>query len=181
MDIDAEKALVEKAKTDASAFGQLYDEYFKRIFGYTLRRTADFQRAQDITSEVFLKALKNIRSFQWRGVPFSAWLYRIASNEIAYSYKRNSHYHPSLIVSTVEDVCVDGSVLANVELENLDEHLALQECLVKLPLKYQEVIALRYFEDKNLAEIAQILGKSENTVKSLLYRGIDRLKVLIEG
>ncbi|MFC2073090.1 RNA polymerase sigma factor [Chloroflexota bacterium] len=89
MDLEQEKKLVEKAKGDANAFGSLYDLYYSNIFGYVLRRTANIQVTEDITSEVFFKALKNIAKFNWRGVPFSAYLYRIATNEIA-SYFRHS-------------------------------------------------------------------------------------------
>lgn len=83
MKIDQEQKLVEAAKTDANAFGELYDFYYSKIFNYILRRTGDFELAQDITTAVFMKALDKIQGFTWRGLPFSAWLYRIASNEIA--------------------------------------------------------------------------------------------------
>lgn len=74
MDLEQEKHLIEKAKGDANAFGGLYDQYYARIFGYVLRTTANIPIAEDITSEVFFKALKNIAKFNWRGIPFSAWL-----------------------------------------------------------------------------------------------------------
>jgi RNA polymerase sigma-70 factor (ECF subfamily) len=91
MDLGQEKALIERAKTDAQAFGVLYDEYYGKIFGYVLHRTAGVSSAQDITDEVFFKALKRISTFRWRGIPFSAWLYRIAEHEIANSYSHNGH------------------------------------------------------------------------------------------
>jgi RNA polymerase sigma factor (sigma-70 family) len=78
-----EKALIRKSQEDIKAFGELYDQHYARIFNYVLRRTASIESAQDITSEVFFKALKNLKRFRWRGIPFSSWLYRIASNEVA--------------------------------------------------------------------------------------------------
>jgi len=78
-----------RARTDVQAFGMLYDEYYGKIFGYALRRTASVDAAQDITSEVFLKALKNIKRFQWRDIPFPAWLYRIAGNAINNGFRKN--------------------------------------------------------------------------------------------
>ena len=89
MDLESEKELVFRAKTDADAFGLLYDEYYPKVFGYVLNRTASIETAKDITSEVFLKALRTIKRFQWRNISFSAYLYRIAGNEIKNVYNRN--------------------------------------------------------------------------------------------
>jgi RNA polymerase sigma-70 factor (ECF subfamily) len=79
MNVEQERELVERAKSNREAFGELYDQYYSRIFGYVLKRTANIEVAEDVTSEVFFKALKNLRQFRWRGVPFSSWLYRIAN------------------------------------------------------------------------------------------------------
>ena len=95
MNLEQEKDLIERAKYSSEAFGELYDMYYDRIFGYALRRSADIDSAKDITSEVFFKALKNIGKFKWQGVPFSHWLYRIANREIIDHYsirKRESNY-----------------------------------------------------------------------------------------
>ena len=89
MNIEQERELVERAKNNAEAFGELYDRYYAQIFGYVLKRTASIEVAQDVTSEVFFKALKNLRQFRWRGVPFSSWLYRIATNENANHFRKS--------------------------------------------------------------------------------------------
>lgn len=175
MNIDEKKSLVELAKTDAAAFGALYDEYYRKIFGYALRRTANLQHAQDVTSEVFFKALKSINSFHWRKIPFSAWLYRIASNEVVNCFRRNSHYQTSLALDTKSN----EDFSARDALQRCDDFLLVQQCILKLPPKYQEVIALRYFEDKTIEDIAAILGKPENTVKSLLRRGLGKLREVV--
>jgi len=88
MNLSEEKELVERAKKDPEAFGKLYDIHYSKIFGYILKRVADVDIAQDIVSETFLKALKNIWKFRWQNVSFSAWLYRISSNEISNFFRK---------------------------------------------------------------------------------------------
>lgn len=146
--MQAERDLVSRAQTDPEAFGQLYDLYYDRIFGYVLRRTADLDATQDITSETFCKALKGLRAFQWRNLPFGAWLFRIASHEIATYYRKNGRV-----------ITVDMDVLENelphtsrpdeeyMEAESLlqqhTDFLSIQKAIAELPLAYQEVISLR--------------------------------------
>jgi len=183
--LEQEKALVRKSQEDIKAFGELYDEHYARIFNYVLRRTASIESAQDITSEVFFKALKNIKRFRWRGIPFSSWLYRIAANEIA-SYFRNHgrvEYDPdpvsnpdNMVSSSAEAEIIE----AEAELERHEEFLALHKNISRLSVKYQEVITLRFFENKRLKEIGEILGKREGTVKSLLHRSMEKLRNLME-
>lgn len=181
MDLEQQRILVQKSQEDINAFGELYDEYYPRILTYVLRRTASIDIAQEVTSIVFFKALENIRRFQWRGVPFSAWLYRIASNEIATYHRGNGHkefrfdevfgYEAITYRSSGPEVIdVEANLLRH------EDYLALHEHLSQLPLKYQEVITLRFFEDKQINEISEILGKPEGTVKSLLHRGLERLR-----
>jgi len=179
MQPDQEKALVERARSDPSAFGELYEAYYGRIFGYALRRTANFQTAQDVTSEVFFKALNGIRKFRWRGIALSSWLYRIASNEIANGYRRSRHEWQYLEAIRVSPFSQELAA-AMAELEKHEDYLTLQQAVSKLPARYQEVIALKYFEDMEIAQIAGILCKPEGTVKSLLHRGIEKLRKLME-
>ncbi len=185
MDLEQEKELVFKAKTDACAFGLLYDEYYKKIFGYVLHRTANVEVTKDIVSEVFLKALQNIGHFEWRDIPFSAWLYRIAEHEISNSYKHNKQL--ILLKQDLEnseilsDISIEDEIVcAEAEIQKHEEFLLLHQCIVKLPNIYQEVIVLKYFEKKSPGEICIILGKHEGTVKSLLHRGLKKLKKLMD-
>jgi RNA polymerase sigma-70 factor (ECF subfamily) len=185
MDLDQEKLLVEQAKGDIEAFGKLYDIYYPRIFGYIIKRTAGIDAALDITSEVFFKALKNLQQFQWRGVPFSAWLYRIANNEVANYYRGNGHQQHELdIISNSIDFSEPSSesefIVAETELARKQQFLELHIHISSLAMKYQEVITLRYFEGKLIYEIAEILGKREGTVKSLLHRGLKKLRKIME-
>ena len=185
MNLEQEKALVERAKGDTKAFGELYEQYYSRIFGYILRRTASIEVAQDVTSEVFFKALKNLGQFHWRGVPFSSWLYRIATNEIADYFRKSKSWQFSLEevsnpISFSNPSTETELLQAEAELKRYEDFLALHENVSKLPLKYQEVIVLRFFEAKQLKEIGEIMGKREGTVKSLLHRGLEKLRRLME-
>ena len=188
MDLSEEKKIVERAKNDPKVFGLLYDKYYQPIFGYILRRTASIELAKDITSETFLKALKKLWQFRWQNVPFSAWLYRIANNEIA-NYFRKNKKHPISLDELLEKRGFEPATSCNPEKEFLkaqeelkkyQDFLKIQEKIANLPIKYQEVIALRFFEKKKIKEIAQILGKKEGTVKSLLWRGLEKLREIVK-
>jgi len=174
-----------RARTDVQAFGMLYDEYYGKIFGYALRRTASVDAAQDITSEVFLKALKNIKRFQWRDIPFPAWLYRIAGNAINNGFRKNKRIQllkQELATSTGDPNTFLAEEIARAEadIQKHEDFLAIHRNISRLPAKYQEVIVLRFFEKKQLKEIAAILGKREGTVKSLLHRALEKLRKLME-
>jgi len=184
MDLDREKELVERAKNDTDAFGELYEQYYSQIFGYVLRRTASIETAQDVTSDVFFKALKNLGQFRWRDVPFSSWLYRIATHEIA-NYFRKSKHGQSCLEEVSNSISISSPsaetelLEAEAELKRHEDFLALHENICKLPAKYQEVITLRFFEKKRIKEVAEILGKREGTVKSLLHRSLEKLRKLM--
>ena len=184
MDSGEEKKLVSQAQESPDAFAKLYDEYHPRIFGYILRRTANLEVAQDITSETFLKALGKLWQFRWRNVSFSSWLYRIATNEIN-QYFRRAEYRKSISLEELEEQGFElrsphdpesELIEAQEELKQHQDFLEVQAKIVQLPAKYQEVVTLRFFEKKQIKEIAEILGKREGTVKSLLHRAVERLR-----
>ena len=187
MAISEEQLLIEKAKTDKEAFVLLYDVYYPRIFGYVFRRTLDLERSKDITSETFLKAYLNIGRFKWRNIPFSSWLYRIATNEMNLADRKKKYTLSSLnqLTERSELDIIDPESLEEEKLEverqllQKRDFLLIQEKLKLMSMKYQEVITLRYFEEKTIKEIAEILGKNEGTIKSLISRGIDKLKLLL--
>ena len=185
MDLEQEKELVERAKNDTEAFGKLYDRYYSQIFGYVLRRTASIEIAQDVTSEVFLKTLKNLGRFRWRGTPLSSWLYRIAAHEIANYFRKSKHRQLCLEEISdsisISNVSAETELIeAEAELKRHEEFLTLHQSISKLSVKYQEVITLRFFENKKVKEIGEILDKREGTVKSLLHRGLEKLRKLME-
>ena len=181
-ELTREQELVERAQRDPKAFGELYDRYYPKIFHYVLGRTADVQLAMDITSTTFFKALTEIKRFHWQGVSFGAWLYRIATNEV-YSHFRKKKNDVTLI-ENMSAVPAEVDPLAEVieaeeELERNREFVKLHEKLTELPDKYQEVITLRFFENKEINDIAEILGKPEGTVKSLIHRGLGKLRIMM--
>ncbi len=187
MNLSEERLLVEAARKDPDKFGELFEVYYQPIFRYSLRRVADVALAQDIASRVFLKAYRKLWQFRWRGVSILAWLYRIAGNEIKSHYRKAKHE-----VVSVEDLKElsgwEPEDMQNVEQElveaeeKLERHkqfLKVNQLMKNLDMKYQEVLYLRFFEDKKIREIGEVLGKKEGTVKSLLSRGLVKLRMLL--
>ena len=184
MDLSEEKELVRQAQKAPDAFAKLYDQYYPKIFGYILRRTANLEAAQDLTSETFFNALNKLWQFRWRNVSFSSWLYKIAANEIN-QYFRRAEYKKSISLEELQEQGFEPVssndpeselIEAQEELRQHREFLEVQNKIVRLPAKYQEVIALRFFEQKQIREISEILGKKEGTVKSLLHRAVEKLR-----
>lgn len=163
-----ERLLVEAAQKDPSRFGALYENNFERVYAFVARRVGNRDEAQDLTSEVFHRALENLPRFEWRGVPFSSWLFRIAANAITDRSKRAAREIPSLD----EIVGVDpGTNPEEVEL------LARLFCLVgRLPADQRRVIEMRFAEGKSIHEIARELGRTEGAVKQLQFRGLQTLR-----
>ena len=166
---------------------QVYDEFYTRIFRYVLHRVGDVETARDITSEVFLKMVRHRLRFRFTNAPVSAWLFRIAGNEVSSFYRKERGRKVQL-----ED-WDDGGLPALLKGDLEAELSAAREAvdrnnsffrvcrrLRKLPEKYQEVIVLHYLEEQTVPQIARLLGKKEGTVKSLISRGIAKLKAAEE-
>ncbi|HVX26365.1 MAG TPA: RNA polymerase sigma factor [Parafilimonas sp.] len=179
--------LIKLIKTDASAFGTLFDIHYPAVFNYVFHRLADYELCRDITSEVFLKAFLNISSYRFRGIPVLFWLYRIANNEIQ-QYYRSKKYKPANFSAAIN--AHDLQLINNasdeeekkqleIELQKHDEFILLQQKIKLLPIDYQEVIVLKYFEQKTIKEIAVIKHKKEGTIKSWLSRGVEKLKKIL--
>jgi len=184
---EEEKLLINEVKTNNESFVKLYDYYYPKILGYCFRRTLDLNLSKDITSETFLKAFIGIAKYQWKGVPFSSWLFRIASNEMN-MLDRKKKYSPDLLTDFKERGLFDVVDKASLDeeknevgkqLQQSKDFVNVQQKLLLLPVKYQEVIALKYFEEKSIKEIVEILEIKEGTIKSLLSRGIEKLKNLV--
>lgn len=170
--IEQEHLLVEAAKRDEMVFGKLYDRYFEGIYGFVYRRTDEEEAAGDLTSQVFLKALQNLKKYEFRGLPFSAWLYRIASNEVnKYYRKKNKKVVFSLEEERIRDIIDDEND------DSKEEHIQLLvECMNEMKTGVVEVLELRFFEEKNFKEIAYILSISESGAKMRTYRALEILK-----
>lgn len=157
--------------------------YHDAIFNYVLRRTFDVVRAQDITSNTFLKALDNLNKFHWKGVGFSAWLYRIATNEINLSYRNQNKTVPlseDITKRTKDELTADHALIqAEENMLRNEKFREMHAALAQLDEKYQTVLSLKYFEEKSTKEIAEILGISENTVKTHTRRGLLKLRDIL--
>jgi len=182
--LQSEKHFIEKAKNDPRVFGQLYDLYYPKIFGYIFRVTGNYTISCDITSETFLKAWIKIGLFKWKGISISSWFFKIATNELN-QYFRKKRYTPfTLLDLSVFDressdslkYFSDESNETTSKLDEEDEFKSLHQKMKMLSPTYQKVIALRYFEEMSIKEISEILGRKEGTVKSLLFRGLEKLK-----
>ncbi|NBB17796.1 sigma-70 family RNA polymerase sigma factor [Runella sp. CRIBMP] len=173
---------------DPQVFGKIYDVFYPKIFGYAFRRVGDYDIARDVAAETFLKAFLNVKKYRFEGHSISAWLYKIATNEINLFF-RSQKYRPDLFGQISEEMLSDRELMAVFEKERMDTERQMEEYeaftevqkhLKTLPVKYQEVIALKYFEEKTLLEISAILDKPEGTVKSLLSRGLEQLRQKFE-
>ena len=183
-----EEQLLKDIENDPQKFGEIYESFHKNIFGYVYRRTTDYDISNDITAETFLKAFVNINKFRWSNISLLYWLYKIATNELNKYF--NSHkYRPHSLNRIQEEYGIDitdhtnaetESIRLQTELEKNQEFLKINSSIRLLDIKYQEVISLRFFEHKSIKEIALILNKKEGTVKSLLSRGIEKLKEKIK-
>jgi len=175
-DYSAERALIEATQRDRGRFADLYEANFERVYAYVVRRVRDRDEAQDLTADVFHLALKSLPRFEWRGVPFAAWLFRIASNEIADRSKsvarRRAHERDSAAMD--DDAGERGGVAAGVE--EAERRARLFKLVERLPRDQARVIAMRFAEDKSIREIATALGRSEGSVKQLQFRGLQNLR-----
>jgi len=185
------KKLVDKAqKQDRDSFGRLFDEYYKPIFGYVLKRVANVDLAQDLTSETFFKALKYLPKFEWRTEnSFANWLFRIATNEINLHFRKwrntlsinDENLNLPDRIPAPEETLPDYEIIqAQTKLERKETYIKVQKEMAKLKTEYQTVLTLKYFEKKKIEEICQILKKPEGTVKSWIHRGMENLRKLLE-
>lgn len=180
MDLAEEKKLIQKARKDPNAFGEIFDKHYSHILNYTLKRVADAQLAEDITAEVFFKAFQKLWQFRWNNIPFIAWLFRIANNEIKMHFRKQKYAPLSLERAREKEEMLPINFydlrkeIAEAEkvLEEKEDLKIIQSSLMRLPIIYQEVLALKFLEMKKISEIAVILKKREGTIKSLLSRGL---------
>jgi RNA polymerase sigma-70 factor, ECF subfamily len=164
-----ERLLIEAAQKDPSRFAELYELHFDRVYAYIARRVRDRAETQDLTAHVFQQALANLGKFKWRGAPFAAWLYRIASNAIADHARRNMR-------ETNDPQSAIETTAAAVDLEEVERRARLFRAVDKLPDDQRRVIVLRFAEEKSIREIADELGRSEGAIKQLQFRGLENLR-----
>lgn len=171
-DIDAEWEVIKVAQNNPAGFKPLYDKYYVQIFRFILKRTADEHLAADISSQVFMKAMNQLHKYENRGVPFSAWLYRIASNEVTQFYRKSSKNR----VVSINDSHVNDLI----EEDYSDDFEIKKEIMMNMLSELKEsdliLIELRFFEQRSFKEIAEILDMTETNAKVKTYRIIERMK-----
>lgn len=164
--MEPERSLIEAAQKDPSRFAELYEENFERVYAFVVRRVRDRQDAQDLTSDVFQQALANLSRFEWRGVPFAAWLYRIAANAVADHFKKSSR----------EVTGISADEMAGDGIADIEQRASLFRSVDRLPGDQRRVIVMRFAEGKSIREIAEELGRSEGAIKQLQWRGLQSLR-----
>lgn len=171
-EIKAEYKILEQISQKPEKFAYFYEKYYGQIFKYILRRCASEMTTADLTQQTFLKAMLNIHKFVPKGLPFSAWLYRIAANEVNQYYRQNKldfkySWEDNLL----------NNIVAEVE-DADDEHLGnkLTQALEKLKEDELHIIQLRFYEDKSFKEIGFILDITEANAKMKLYRLLEKMK-----
>ncbi len=168
-----ERLLVESAQKDPAKFGALYEAYFELIYGFIARRVRDRGTAEDLTSEVFHKALASLATYEWRGAPFAAWLIRIAANAVADQSKRAARE----IVGR-EDVAEPGAM---PEMDGLENRAHLFRLVNGLPEDQRRVIIERFVDELSIREVAGRLGRTEGAVKQLQLRALESLRKQMGG
>jgi RNA polymerase sigma-70 factor (ECF subfamily) len=170
--------LVRQAATEPEAFGLLYERHVRRIYNYIYYRTGDHHDAEDLTARVFQRALRHVGAFQDMGVPFSAWLYRIAHNLVA-NWHRDRSRRP---VVPLEDhtVLTPGSQHPESLAMAREVGEDLLELVRRLPEERQQLLILKFAERLSNAEIGQIMGRTEGAIKSLYHRTLSSLREEVE-
>ena len=185
--LDKEKEILrEAAQGSEEAFGLLYETYVDRIYNYIYYRTGNIHDAEDLTARVFQRAMKHIPKYEDRGVPFSAWLYRIAHNLVANWHRDRSRKKEITITEKMSLPALQEH--PEKTLMRTEEQDALLRLLRTLPPNRQQLLILKFVENYSNAEIGKIMGRSEGAVKSLYHRTllalreeVDDLRLEIEG
>lgn len=175
-DLASEQQVVEAAKKDPAKFAALYDKYYEQIFRFIYQRVDDKEAAYDATQQTFLKALNSLHKYEFRGVPFASWLYRIASSEVNNLFRAQKAQR----TVNVESVSV-YTIIDEMEESRIDMyHDKIVDIIRELPEAELQLIEMRYFEKRSFKQIAEILDMTENNAKVKTYRILDKLKKMIK-
>ncbi len=164
--------IIEASKLDPARFGPLYNKYYKQIFNYVHQRMDSKDTAFDITGQVFLKALTNIQKYQFKGVPFASWLYRIAHNEVMQLYRSQKDKRAiNADIGDLRFICEEN------EAPFFEEYIpAIKKLIQELHHDDLQMVEMRFFEKRPFKEIAEILDITEVNAKVRMYRIIEKLK-----
>ena len=169
-----ERLLIEAAQQDPARFADLYEVNFERVYAYAIRRVRDRAEAEDVTAEVFHQALANLKRFEWRGIPFAAWLFRIAANLISDRWQRSGR-------EIADEEKIDAAQVSPAEIEEVERRATLFKLVDTLPAEQKNVVVLRFVEQKSIKEVAREIRKTEGAVKQLQFRALSNLRARLEG
>lgn len=176
LELQEEQQLVERAKVNSESFGKLYDFYFPKVYAFIAAKIYDRDDAEDITGDIFVKVLENLHHYEWRGLPFGAWVFRIARNTLNDYYGRYGKTKVTPIdeaygVSEDEEKTSPHKKAAKEELAE-----KVKEILDDLPERELSVVQLKFFGELSNREIVDITGLSESNVAVILYRTLRKIK-----
>jgi RNA polymerase sigma-70 factor (ECF subfamily) len=169
--MEQERLLIEAAQKDPSRFAALYENNFERVYAFVVRRVRDRHEAEDLTAQVFQHALANLSRFEWRGVPFAVWLYRIAANAIADRWKQLSRESPNPVSDDLDQA----------DWPDIERRATLFQLVDSLPVDQRSVIIKRFVEQRSIRDIALEFGRSEGAIKQLQYRALESLRARAGG
>jgi RNA polymerase sigma-70 factor (ECF subfamily) len=170
-----ERLLIEAAQKDPARFAELYEINFERVYAYVVRRVRDRAETEDVTAEVFHQALANLKRFEWRGIPFAAWLFRIAANLISDRWQRSGREVPD------DSGILDSAPASPADTEEVERRATLFRLVDTLPAEQRRVVVLRFVEQKSIKEVAKEVRKTEGAVKQLQFRALSSLRARMEG
>jgi RNA polymerase sigma-70 factor, ECF subfamily len=165
-----ERRLIEAAQRDPARFADLYERYFELVYAYIARRLRDRNEAEDVTAEVFHKALRSLPRFKWTGAPFAAWLFRISANMIADRAQRAARERN--VGNDNEVSAIHSTQPQQADLEQSERRASLLRQVEQLAEDQRQVVIMRFAEEKSIREIAGVLGRSEGAVKQLQFRAL---------
>ena len=169
-----ERLLIEAAQQDPARFADLYEINFERVYAYIVQRVRDRADTEDLTADVFHQALANLKRFEWRGIPFAAWLFRIAANLISDRWQRSGR-------EIADDSKLESAHVSPAEIEEVERRATLFKLVDTLPAEQRRVVVLRFVEQKSIKEVAREIRKTEGAVKQLQFRALSSLRTRLEG
>lgn len=174
--LEKEMEIISEAQRDPKCFKYLYETYYEKIFRFIYKRIEDIALVDDFTSQVFFIAMTKLNKYAFKGVPFSAWLYKIAINEL------NMYFRKKDSIRVIDIDAINSPVLfEDVQEVSSDENIErLMLAMLDLPKPESEMLELRYFENLSFKEIADIYSITENNAKVKVYRAIDKLKDIFQ-
>ena len=173
-----EQTVVEAAKRgETDALTSLYEHFFPKVYRYVHARLNNTEDAEDVTEEIFLRVIDNLGGFTWRGLPFGAWVFRIARNEVVSHVRcQKSRGATAELTEFIPDYAPDHTLVVETEMAVQVVRTAIE----RLPEAQRQVVMLRFLSGLSVAETAQTLGKTENNVKVLQHKAIAKLQTLVE-